>query len=587
MKTASGFALRAAALLLFLTVSVGAFAQRNPIVLIVSQPENNEDAKKSFVDLAPYLDPAIREAGKFDSIVYKSTLPAVTAAVQDKTLTLADLIEPLTPDAAHKVARVVGALYVLNVSATYTKEGVAAKADVDYLVGQNTWGTILNARFSPPKPSQGNRPSLLEGIHGHVANIIDRLNTAGVVSAPGTPHTEESGRGTPFGQPDKPVVKPDTKAVKTDKNTRADKNAKTDKNTKANQAAKTDNTAPPGTGAAKTTEPTLPPVPDVKPNTNTVVQPPVNATPIRHPSFISTYELLIDRARRNGDVANLIIALRKAVTEKPRDVRLRRDLVQAYKDRGWVDAAREEAQRASALAPNDAALHRLIGDGMLDSGDVDGAINEYQAAVKLDPKDPANLVALGDAFLKNGLPEEAEKSYKSALSADLKTPLAYRRLAVLNIQRGNYKECSAALTVAVTLTPQDDQTALGVDYTSILTTVEASLMDVLGKLASGKASFRNGTRSRELTYKDFTAQRKRAEEISAFLDELPQGGFGRVKALYAQSAGLVVEASDKLLEYLEGQSSTIEDEANLLRLEANKQIGEAAKKLKLLNAKPK
>jgi tetratricopeptide (TPR) repeat protein len=286
-------------------------------------------------------------------------------------------------------------------------------------------------------------------------------------------------------------------------------------------------------------------------------------------------------------VAGLIIALRKAVTEKPRDVRLRRDLVQAYKDRGWVDAAREEAQRASELAPGDAALHRLIGDGMLEGGDVDGAIREYQEAVKLDPKDSANMVALGDAFLKNALPDEAEKSYKSALSAELKSPLAYRRLAVLNVQRGNYKECSAALTVAVTLTPPDDQSALGGDYTSILTTVEATLSDVLGKLAGGKAAFRNGTRSRELTYKDFTAQRKRAEEISTFLDELPQGGFGRVKALYAQSAGLVVEAADKLLEYLEGQSSTIEDEANLLRLEANKQIAEASKKLKALNAKPK
>src|SRR5258708_1730974 len=130
MRTASKFALNAAALFLLMALSVGAFAQRNPVVLIVSQAEN-EDAKKSFVDLSPYLDPAFREAGRFDPVVYKSTLPAVIAALQDKTLTREDLVEPLSHDASHKVARVVGALYVLTVSAANTKEGVAAKANMD------------------------------------------------------------------------------------------------------------------------------------------------------------------------------------------------------------------------------------------------------------------------------------------------------------------------------------------------------------------------------------------------------------------------------------------------------------------------
>jgi hypothetical protein len=281
MKMAFKFSVGAAAFLMLLAASAVAFAQ-NPVVLIVSQAEN-EDAKKSFVDLSPYLEPAIREAGKYDSIVYKSTLPAVIAALQQKTLTREDLMEPLSRDAARKVARVVGALYLLNVSATNTKEGVAAKADMDYLVGQSTWSTILNARFSPPKPSQGNRPSLLEGIHGHVAAIMDRLNTAGVGSGPGTSHTEESGRGTPFSTSDKtdksdktstkPNTKPDTKAVKPGK------------------GPKNDKTIPSGPGAAKINELPTPPIPVPQnnvPNTN-IAQPPVNAVPIRHASSISTY----------------------------------------------------------------------------------------------------------------------------------------------------------------------------------------------------------------------------------------------------------------------------------------------------------
>ena len=50
------------------------------------------------------------------------------------------------------------------------------------------------------------------------------------------------------------------------------------------------------------------------------------------------YEALAQRYRQVGDLANVILALRHAVDEKPRDLRLRRELIQTYQDRQMADA---------------------------------------------------------------------------------------------------------------------------------------------------------------------------------------------------------------------------------------------------------
>jgi len=308
----------------------------------------------------------------------------------------------------------------------------------------------------------------------------------------------------------------------------------------------------------------------------------VTAAPPKPANGPSTYELLIDKARRNGDTANLLIGLRRAVTEKPHDIRLRRDLIKAYADRGWSDLAREEASRAVSLAPTDPGIHRLLGDALLSTGEADAALKEFKAAVQLAPKDSASYVSLGDAYASLGKPDESLRAYEDAAKADPKSAAPARRLARLYGLNGRYADCIAAINTAKSLTPTDDLSSFREDQAALLTGIESILNEVLARLAAAKRSFVSGTKNRETTHNDVTALRKKAEEIAGFLDQLPDVGFNRVQALYEQGATLIGQTAEKYLDYLETENTSEDEEASLMRVEAAKQIGDAARAMKAL-----
>jgi Flp pilus assembly protein TadD len=520
--------------------------QRNPLLLIISQPESKADKADaaSFVNLAPHLEAPLKETGRYDVAIYRSNHPLVEEGLKSKALVPMDLIDPTSVESSHKIAKAIGAHYILKVSALYTKSGVTAKADMEYLVGQNSWSTVLTDRMDAPKASQGKKSTLLEAVHIHVETLVKHINAVATGS-----------------------IIPQNSAA-------------------AQDPLKTNGAAGPNTGE-KTAGPSGIGTPGAG-QANSQPRPPTGGSTAgqKNPSSISTYEILVDRARRNGDLANLIVSLRKAVTEKPEDVRLRRDLIQAYRDRGWNEAARDEALRAATLAPADPAVHRLIGESILETGDAEGALKEFQEAVRLDPKDPANHVALGDAYWKAARPDDALAAYETAAKASSKSSVAVRRVAILQAQRGKFKECSESLAAAVAITSPEDMARLTPDFATVLGVAENLITDTSMRLQAIKIAFRSGMKNREEAFKEFTAQRKRAEELATFLDEMPAGGVGRIKALYGQAAGMIVQAADRALDFLEVQSTSLEDESNLLRLEAGKQIADASKRLKALLAAP-
>jgi tetratricopeptide (TPR) repeat protein len=510
---------------LFLTPSA---AQAPPKILIVSLTDGKAE-KSQHVDLTPHLEPRIRQDGRFAPVVLNAASPAIAAALKDSTLVPRDLAEPLSRESARKAAGVVGASYILYVSAQNLKEGLAAQAELESQASQTAWNTSFSEKLTPPRPA-GKKPSLLEGVYSHVGAILNRLNIK--------PETQN---GSAPVRPDNPRTNTPVKDPGTGKS--AD--------------------VKPGTeaGPGRVTMPPVAPPQGTPPD----APPPVRPNPA---NITSTYEIRAEQARRTGDVANLLVSLRRAVTDKPLDVRLRRDLVQAYRDRGMVVAALEEARRATELAPEDASLRRLLGDALLETGEEAAAGKEYEAAAKLAPNDPLNHVALGDAHMKAAQPDEAESA------------TAHRRLAVLLARRGKLAESNAALTAA--LANIDDRAALAQDYAAILGQTDGVLTDVTAKLQGARVGFRNGTLSREAAFKAFEAQKKRVEDLEKYLTEMPDGPAARVKALYGQAAGLVLQAVEKLVEHLETQNTSADEEASLLRLEANKQIGEAGKALRVL-----
>lgn len=510
-------------------------------LLLVSQPGAGM-ARDTFLDLAPHLQGPLRDIHKFDVIVYRPDMPAVRTAVANGVLASADLTDPLTPEAEHKLARALGATLLLTVSTQSHKEGFVCDARLERLIGVNQWATQLGEQVRPQSASRGKRLGLLESIHLLVGSLVQRVADAAsrmpaLPAAPPTPANADAGH------PASPATGANAAA-----------------NSAANVAAHP--AANPGGPAG------------VSPG-----KPAVGA-PARPMELPSTYALLIERARRNGDTASLMVALRKAINERPHDARLRCDLVQAYNDAGRTDAARDEAMRAVALDPKDDALHRVLGDALLRAGQADGAMKEYEAAVKLDGKDAANLVALGDAYWSQAKPDEALKSYLAAAQADAKSALPHRRLARVYIQQGRYADCTAEVTQAKALLAPGDEAAFDEDHAALLAGVETSLADILARMQAVKKAFVAGTRNREETFKEYANLRAKAEALAGFLDGLPDVGFNRAQALYSQAAALVAQTAEKSQDFLESQDTSDDEQAGLLRIEATKQIGYAAKALK-------
>ncbi len=322
---------------------------------------------------------------------------------------------------------------------------------------------------------------------------------------------------------------------------------------------------------------TLPPTrpPDTQPKPD----PPAN-TP-------SATMILIDRFRKQGDTANLILSLRQAINEKPREARLRRELIQAYQERGWDAAARDEASRAVAIVPDDPILRRLLGDGFLASGDMESAIREYQEAIRLNEKDAASHVALGNAYWQSARLEDALRSYAAGAQADPKSPLPHRRLGRIHALRGRFAEALAAMKTAKELSTPETMPDYAAETADLMTTLEGSLLDSIAKMQKARKDLLSGTRTREELYREISGEKRRVLEIADFLNDLPAapGGYAQAQALYAQAAALIAQAADAALSHLETRSESDDREATLQRLEAGKQIAEASRRLKSLQEK--
>lgn len=506
--------------------------QRAGTLLIISD-KSGTGGKGSPLDLAPYVERKIREAGAYEVIIFKPDSPEVRAALDTKKLTAMDIAQPATKDARRKIAAALNATHILTLSGRFEPEGVTGEAEMEALSGPNTWTTALNYHMDPYR-GKTKKPSVLAGIMAFADGLSARLTGKPAPSATAPPKTEV----------EPPHRKP----------------------------------APSPTPAPAVTRP-----PELATVTPPLADPlPVTPSPATKPS---AYEILITRARNSGDIPNLIVSLRRTINEKPRDPALRRDLIQAYAARGLSEAAHEEARRAVALMPEDATLRRLLGDTYLDAGDMENAVKQYEEAVRLAPGDATNLVALGDAYWNQGKPDEALKAFAQAATVDLRNPLPHRKMARLFALRGQYPAAVNAVKSASALTTEGDSAALNADYADLLRAAESTLNDLLAKLQNTRKVLQDGTRTREEIFQDTIGARKRAEDIVGFLETLPSPSlFERVQAYYGQAASLVVQAAEATLRFLETQEDRYMEEAILLRVEAGKQMTEAANRLKALTS---
>lgn len=291
-------------------------------------------------------------------------------------------------------------------------------------------------------------------------------------------------------------------------------------------------------------------------------------------------DMLVDRFRRSGDTANLIVTLRRAVMDRPRQPKLRRELVAALRLRGWAETARDEAARALLLCPGDAGLHRLLGDCHLDMGQSADALKEYREAIRIEPANPGHHMALGDALWSQAQPAEAEAEYVAAQQADPKSPLPRLKIARIRAQALRYEDATAEMVAARQAVGAGDDAAYAAAYADIAGILDGAARDIVGRLVVTRKDFLAGTRTREEAHKATEACRSSAAGIaSCFSDIPPPQRLAGAQNLFVQAASLLAQSASAYISHLETQSENDDKEATLLRQEAIRQFDDAAKKL--------
>ena len=205
------------------------------------------------------------------------------------------------------------------------------------------------------------------------------------------------------------------------------------------------------------------------------------------------YAALASRYRQTGDFNSAVVSLRKAVNERPHDINLRRQLIQAYQSRQMPEAAHAEALRALRLDAENANLYRLYGEVLMSEGDLPGAMQAFKDGIRVDPADIGCQVALGDALLAQNHFLQALEAYGAASKSDTKSPLPHRRIArALAVRAGTdpdqYRASLSEIEVARGLTPPTDTTSYVDDYVAIMRIVETRVREMLEELHTRSAS---------------------------------------------------------------------------------------------------
>ncbi|HZT42736.1 MAG TPA: tetratricopeptide repeat protein [Chthonomonadaceae bacterium] len=583
-----------------------------PLLLLVpphssSTPAARRDDPEGV--LVETLREALRASQQFEILLYSPTQPLIKRALLEHAISAADLMEPLQSEPLQRLARVIGARYVLTVRPSLTKEGMKTDVQLQEATGPQTWRTPLIDSITAEAMAGKKRLSVKDMVAITVDDITARMGVPSHLAAGlrrnihvvrGEGEKGKAEKHTP--EPKTPAAPPD--AEKSLAGSAAPKPAHTSTTSKK-KIARTEKEKPASPPRPQTQAAVPPKVgPQTVPShrsevftTDASPGSPIEPTPdVTAPAVGAAredYEAEAARYRQTGDLANAIVALRHAINDRPRDLSLRRQLIQAYLDRQMPDAALSEAARAQALAPHDGALCVLYGNALLAKGDVAGATKAFQEAVSIDPGDITAEVALGDAQLADSQFDAAIQAYEAAAKTDPKSPLPHRRLARALATRAaadpaQYAASLAQVQQARTLIPATDVDTYQQDYVILMRLMDSRLRDLLEEMQTTyRDASSGGNRSPNALIRSAADVKTRAEAAADYLDKLPPAaGLEAAHAHYQQGAALLLQAVDLLRDYLNKPDTGTGQQLQGAQVDALRELDTGSKRLEAGRAAP-
>ena len=222
--------------------------------------------------------------------------------------------------------------------------------------------------------------------------------------------------------------------------------------------------------------------------------------PAARKAAVSKMIRAVEQARSPDARAQAIALLREAVLEDPELWEARYNLGVLLAQRGELGPARQELERAHALAPNAEDVVAALGEvlrrtdepalaasilsafvarypaasqarrvlvvALREAGQADTALDQARELLKQEPGDPAALAELSLTHLHQGQVDVADLLIQEALKAEPRAAVVERAAGLIALQRGEDALAFAHFAKATQIDPND--TAAGLNTATVL-----------------------------------------------------------------------------------------------------------------------
>jgi tetratricopeptide (TPR) repeat protein len=166
-----------------------------------------------------------------------------------------------------------------------------------------------------------------------------------------------------------------------------------------------------------------------------------------------------------GKIDEAMDEFQKAVAINPHLAKPHYNLGVALFQKGQVNEAIEEYQKDLEIYPNDALAHNNLGNALSQQGHVDAAMAEYQKALEIDPNHAEAHNDLANILAQKGQMDDAMVQYHKALEINPNFAEAHNNLAGALFLKGRLDDAIAQYKEALRLKP--DYTAAQVNLAKV------------------------------------------------------------------------------------------------------------------------
>jgi len=156
---------------------------------------------------------------------------------------------------------------------------------------------------------------------------------------------------------------------------------------------------------------------------------------------------------QKGQVDDAIAQYEKAVEVFPNYVAAHYNLGNALLQKGELDKALAQYKRAVEIDPNDAEAHVNLGNALFQKEQLDEAVAQFQKAVEINPNDAEAQYNLGNAFFQKGQLDEAVAQFQKALEIDPNSFATHYNLGGALFQKGQLDEAITQFREVLRLKP--------------------------------------------------------------------------------------------------------------------------------------